>query len=93
MENTLIYKSNIDILIEKILNEEIPDLIDIKYISNLFKIIKKNKIIPIEYYTKILIEIPKLIEKKCDIKICNRNALYIDEQKKYYCWIHCQTIS
>jgi len=93
MENIVTYKSNIDILIQNILNENIHELIDIKPITNLFKIIEKNKTIPIEYYTKNLIEIPKSIEKKCDNKICKRNALYVDEQKKYYCWIHSQTIN
>lgn len=89
--NMITNQNNIDVLIQKLLNEKIHDQIDVKFISNLFDIIEKNKPMPIEYYTKKLIELSKTTEKQCDVKICERKALYIDEQeKKYYCWIHCQ---
>jgi hypothetical protein len=81
---------NIDILIQELLNEKIHDIIDIKSISKLFDIIEKNNPIPIEYYTKNLTELFDTTEK-CNIKKCKRKALYIDEHKKYYCWIHSQS--
>jgi hypothetical protein len=93
MENINIDQNSINILIQELFNEKIHDLIDIKFISNLFDIIKENKPIPIKYYTKNLIELSKTTDKKCDINICKRKAFYIDEQNKYYCWIHCQSNS
>ena len=90
MEKITIDKSNIDILIQNLVNEKLHDSIDIESVSNLFNIIEKNNPIPIEYYTKNLTELTKITDKKCDIKICKRDALYVDDQKKYYCWIHCQ---
>ena len=83
--------TNINILIQKLLHEKIHDSIDIEFISNLFDLIENNKPIPIEYYTKNLIELSKTIDKKCNMKICKRKALYLDEQNIYYCWIHCQS--
>lgn len=91
MENIKIDKSNIDILIQKLINEKIHDEIDIEFVSNLFEVMDKKKPIPIEYYTKKLSEIPKTIERKCEIKICKRRAIYVDEERKNYCWVHCQS--
>jgi hypothetical protein len=84
---------NINILIQKLINEKIHDKIDIDYMCNLFDIIDKNKPIPIEYYKKQLFKIPNIVNKKCDIKTCNRKALYMDEYNINYCWIHSQTNS
>jgi len=77
------------ILIEKIVEEKIHDKIDIELINNLFEIIGNNKPIPIEYYTKQLIELSDPNDKKCNFKICKRKALYTDSYNNY-CWIHCQ---
>ena len=82
-------QNNINLLIQKLIDEKISDPIDIDNISNLFSIIENNKPIPIEYYTKILTDISNN-NKKCNIKMCEKKALYIDENKKCYCWIHCQ---
>ena len=91
MENiTNTHKQEINILIQKLVNHKIPDLIEIDYISNLFEIIEKNRTIPIEYYTKNLTEISTELYKKCNFITCKRKALYIDDQKNMYCWIHCQ---
>lgn len=83
-------ETSIDILIYKIVNEKLHDFIDTDFISNLFDIIEQNKPIPIEYYTHHLIELSKTLEKKCDNITCKRKALYIDDLKNTYCWIHCQ---
>ena len=80
----------INILTQKILNKKIHDLIEVDFITTLFDIIEKNKTIPIEYYTKNLTEISKEINKKCSFIECKRKALYLDDQNKLYCWIHCQ---
>ena len=90
MENIMIDKSNIDVLIQKLLNEKIHDSIDIEFVSNLFEVIESNNPIPIEYYRKKLNELPKSVERKCEFHTCKRKALYIDEDRKNYCWIHCQ---
>lgn len=86
----MIDKSNIDVLIEKLINEKIHDKIDIEFVSNLFDVIDKNKPIPIEYYTTKLVELPITVDKKCDIKTCKRKAVYVNDREKNYCWIHCQ---
>ena len=52
-------ENRFNILIEKLVNEKIPDKIDIDSINNLFEIIENNKPIPIEYYTKNLVELSK----------------------------------
>ena len=76
-------------LIEEIKAEKIPSSIEIEFINNLFDIINKNRTIPIEYFNKNLIEIPKTLIKKCDGKDCKRKALYNDNHNNF-CWIHCQ---
>ena len=80
---------NIVNLIEEIKAEQLPNSIEIEFINNLFDVINKNRTIPIEYFNKNLIEIPKSIIRKCDSKNCNRKALYNDKQNNY-CWIHSQ---
>ena len=89
-ETTPTHENEINALIHKLVNKKIPDLIKVDYISNLFEIIEKNKPIPIEYYTKNLVELSNDTNKKCNATPCKRKALYLDDQNNTYCWIHSQ---
>lgn len=82
-------ENRFNILIEKLVNEKIHDVIDTELINNLFEIIENSKPIPIEYYTKNLMELSKTSNKKCDLDICKRKAVYTDSHN-CYCWVHCQ---
>jgi hypothetical protein len=82
---------HIENLIKEINEEQISSSIEIEFINNLFDVIDKNRTIPIEYFSKNLVEIPKTVIRKCDNIICKRKAQY-NYKENNFCWIHSQKI-
>jgi hypothetical protein len=80
--------NNISELINQINNVKLPSKINTDEVDKLFKLVKKNKTLPINYFQDNLTAINNT-KLKCIL--CTRSAKYTCNDNNY-CWIHSQNI-